>query len=61
MVCWVADKNNNHKSPEWEKLPTERIYDLMQTGHEVYLKLTSPGKELLIDPYVFGAWLGDVW
>lgn len=59
----VADKNNHHKSPEWEKLPTERIYDLMQTGHKVWIprvfEVDFTEKELPIDPYVFGAWLGD--
>lgn len=59
----VATKNNTHKSPDWEKLPTERIYDLMQTGHKVWIprvfEVDFTEKDLPIDPYVFGAWLGD--
>ncbi len=59
----VATKNNHHKSPDWEKLPTERIYDLMQTGHKVWIprvfEVDFTEKDLPIDPYVFGAWLGD--
>ena len=59
----VADKNNEHKSPEWEKLPTERIFDLIQTGHKVWIprvfEVDFTEKDLPIDPYVFGAWLGD--
>lgn len=59
----VATKSNHHKSPDWEKLPTERIYDLMQTGHKVWIprvfEVDFTEKDLPIDPYVFGAWLGD--
>lgn len=59
----VADKHSGHKSPDWEKLPTERIFDLMQTGHKVWVpRVKEPDfteKDLPVDPYVFGAWLGD--
>lgn len=59
----VATKHNTHKSPDWEKLPTERIYDLMQSGHKVWIprvfEVDFTEKDLPIDPYVFGAWLGD--
>ena len=59
----VATKHNHHKSPDWEKLPTERIYDLMQSGHKVWIprvfEVDFTEKDLPIDPYVFGAWLGD--
>lgn len=59
----VCDKNYKHLSPEWEVLPTERIFDLIQTGHKVRIprvgKVEYPEKDLPIDPYVFGLWLGD--
>lgn len=50
-------------SGRWEKLPTERIYDLMRTGHKAYIpRVERPDfteKDLPIDPYVLGLWLGD--
>lgn len=59
----VSDKNYRHKSPEWEKLPTERIYDLMQSGYRVTIpcveKVEFTEKDLSMDPYIFGLWLGD--
>ena len=59
----VSDKNYKHKSPEWEKLPTERIFDLMETGHHVFVprveRIEFKEQQLPIDPYVFGLWLGD--
>ena len=59
----VANKHNSNKSPEWEKLPTERIFDLVNSGHKVWIPRVSNvdfiEKDLPIDPYVFGAWLGD--
>ena len=59
----VSDKYYKHKSPEFEKLPTERIYDLMQDGCHVHIprigNVDFNHTELPMDPYVFGAWLGD--
>ncbi len=59
----MADKNYNHRSKHWEKLPTFRIYDLMQTGHKAWIptvhEIDFTEKDLPIDPYVLGAWLGD--
>ena len=50
-------------SGRWEKLPTERIYDLIRTGHKAYIpRVERPDfteKDLPIDPYVLGLWLGD--
>lgn len=59
----ICDKWGHHKSKEFEKLPTERIYDLMQQGYKAYIprakNVDFTEKELPISPYVFGAWLGD--
>jgi len=59
----VCGEKYQNMSPDWEKLPAERIFDLMQSGHHVYVpRVQSPDfteKELPMDPYVFGAWLGD--
>lgn len=59
----MADKNYNHRSKHWEKLPTFRIYDLMKTGHKAWVpavhEIDFTEKDLPIDPYVLGAWLGD--
>ena len=59
----VCDRHSRNMSPEWEKLPTERIYDLIQTGHKVFIPRVGPvdftEKDLPIPPYLLGAWLGD--
>lgn len=59
----VCDKRYKNFSPEWEKLPTERIFDLMQSGHKVFIPRVAPvdftEKKLPIPPYLLGAWLGD--
>lgn len=59
----VSKKNYKDISPEWEKLPTHRIYDLVQAEHRVWVprveEVDFTEKDLPIDPYVFGVWLGD--
>ena len=59
----VSDKNYHHKSPRWEKLPTERLFDLKNTGHHIMIprvgKVDFEEKELILDPYILGLWLGD--
>ena len=59
----VCDKYYRNKSEEFEKLPTDRIFDLVNSGHKVYIPQSNyvnfTTKELPIDPYVFGAYLGD--
>lgn len=58
-----SDKKYNHRSKKWEKLPTFRIYDLFKTGHHIWVpavhEVDFTEKDLPIDPYVLGAWLGD--
>jgi len=59
----VSKRNYRDISPEWEKLPTHRIYDLIQSEHRVWVprvdEVDFTEKDLPIDPYVFGVWLGD--
>ena len=59
----VSDKNYRHKSPEWEKLPTERLFDLMNDGCHIFVprvgRVEFAEKELPLDPYILGLWLGD--
>ena len=59
----VCDGHYRNLSPEWEKLPTERIFDLMQSGHKVFIPRVGPvdftEKKLPIPSYLLGAWLGD--
>lgn len=59
----VCDKHYRYMSPKFEKLPTFRIFDLISSGHKVYIprvgKVDFTEKDLPLDPYVFGLWLGD--
>lgn len=59
----VSNKNYKNKLLEWEKLPAERIYELFQSKHNIFIPRAKavdyPKQNLIIDPYVFGAWLGD--
>lgn len=59
----VCDRRHRGLSPEWEKLPTERLFDLMRSGHKVFVPRVGPvdftEKDLPIPPYLLGAWLGD--
>ena len=59
----VCDKYYRNKSEEFEKLPTDRIFDLVNSGYKVYIPQSNyvnfTTKELPINPYVFGAYLGD--
>lgn len=59
----VSDKNYKHKSPKWEKLPTERLFDLLNDGCHICVprvgKIEFTKKELPLEPYILGLWLGD--
>ena len=59
----VCDRRHRNLSPGWEKLPTERLFDLMRSGHKVFVPRVGPvdftEKDLPIPPYLLGAWLGD--
>ena len=37
----VSDKWYRNKSADWEKLPTERIFDLISSGHNVFVPLVQ--------------------
>ena len=57
-VCEV-----NSYTKKFEKLPAERIYELMQKGYKIHIPrapiVEYTEQDLPLDPYVFGAWLGD--
>lgn len=59
----IADPSHQHYSEIFEKLPTERIYELMQSGHKIHIPRVAPveydEKDLFLDPYILGAWLGN--
>lgn len=59
----VSDKWYRNESPDWEKLPTERIFDLINAGCHVKIprvqRVDFTEKDLPLDPYIFGLWLGD--
>lgn len=54
---------NKTYTKEFEKLPAERIYELMQRGCKIHIPrapiIEYPEQDLPMDPYILGAWLGD--
>lgn len=59
----VSEPDFSHKSAEFEKLPASRLYDLKERGCHIYIPhspvVEYEAKDLPIDPYIFGLWLGD--
>ena len=59
----VAVRTKKKSFSAMETLPTERIYELVQSGHRVIIPRVKaveyPEKELPVDPYILGVWLGD--
>jgi hypothetical protein len=60
----VAIRESKKVFPEFEVLPTERIFDILQDGKHTAViprvkAVEYPEKELILDPYILGAWIGD--
>ena len=60
----VAIRDKKKTYPEMEILPTERIFEVLSDGqHSAVVPRVKavdyPEKNLVLDPYIFGAWLGD--
>lgn len=58
-----SSRDYKNKTVEWEKVNSERIFDLVNSGHHVFVprvgNVDFEPKELPLDPYILGAWLGD--
>lgn len=58
-----SNRDYKNKTAEWEKVNSERIFDLVNGGHHVFVprvgNVDFEPKELPLDPYILGAWLGD--
>lgn len=64
---WVVTHNSNGHQIKTERLTTEELLPLLEkqqrNGQSIYVPVTEPieyaEKELRIDPYLLGVWLGD--
>lgn len=60
----VAIRKGKKVFSDFETLPTERIFDILADGEHTAViprvkAVEYPEKELILDPYILGAWLGD--
>lgn len=60
----VAIREGKKVFSDFETLPTERIFDILADGKHTAViprvkAIEYPEKELTLDPYILGAWLGD--